>query len=391
MSLNVGGAEKSLVNLLNMLDYNQYQVDLFLFQQKGVFLKQIPSEVNVVDDRSVKVLFQSASETLKLQEKSYRDFFLIAIRYSASLIEKLKWKQFDQIRLHRWIDFYKKVIPNNNNKYDVAVAYAGGDTAYYMVDKVTADRKVYFFHSDYSKIDINADLERKYINQVDTLFTISDVCKQSLERLFPEKKSDIIVLNNLSSSELIWKLAKDYTPLEFKVNVGVIKLVSVGRLNPIKGFEMAVDAANILKKSGVSFRWVVVGEGEERKNLEEQIKRYGLEKEVLLVGLKENPYPYILNADVLVQTSRFEGKSVVLDEAKVLRTPAIITNYNSAHDQINDGVDGLIVKMNAEGIASGIKRCAGDRILLEKLTGHINIDQKLQDIDCYMRQLVGEK
>lgn len=128
-----------------MIDYSQYNVDLLLFQERGDFLKQVPSEVNIISERIIKVLFQSFSDTLRLPSKGFKDIYFILLRYIASIIETLKWKQFDQIRIHRWIDFYKNAIPNNKNIYDVAVAYAGGDTAYYMVDKVNAVRKVYFF------------------------------------------------------------------------------------------------------------------------------------------------------------------------------------------------------------------------------------------------------
>jgi glycosyltransferase involved in cell wall biosynthesis len=389
MSLNVGGAEKSLVNLLNMIDYSQYNVDLLLFQERGDFLKQVPSEVNIISERIIKVLFQSFSDTLRLPSKGFKDIYFILLRYIASIIETLKWKQFDQIRIHRWIDFYKNAIPNNKNIYDVAVAYAGGDTAYYMVDKVNAVRKVYFFHSDYSKINIDADLERRYVNQVDTVITISNICKRSLDKLFPEKKKDIVVLRNLSSPKLIWKLANEYKPKEFGVKENTIKLVSVGRLNAIKGYDIAVEAANILKKSGVDFRWVVVGEGEERRKIERQIKRYGLEQHVILTGLKVNPYPYILNSDILLQTSYFEGRSVVLDEAKILKTPAIITNYNSAHDQIQNGIDGLIVEMSAEGIAAGIINCIQDKAKLLSMKDAANIDSTVNDIECYMKVLIN--
>ena len=388
MSLNVGGAEKSLVNLLNMIDYSQYDVDLLLFQKKGAFLKQIPSEVNLIDDGCIRILFQSASETLHSEKINMHVLKLIFIRYIATLVNRIKWKQFDQIRLHRWMGWYKKVISCNKINYDVAVAYAGGDTAYYMIDKVQAERKVYFFHSDYSEIDIDANLERYYVDQADTIVTISEVCKLSLDRLFPEKKADIIVLSNLTSPKLIWSLSDEYIPNEFEIDENIIKIVSVGRLNPIKGFDMSVEAAYMLKNKKYKFRWVIVGEGDERKNLEDKIRQYHLENDFILVGLKENPYPYILKADVLLQTSRFEGKSVVLDEARILRKPAIITKYNSAHDQINDGVDGLIVEMNAEAIANGIIRCIENAELLEQWKENIFIDDSLQDVEGYLQCLM---
>ena len=383
-SLNIGGAEKSLINLLNMIDYAAYDVDFLLFQKEGAFVKQVPEEVNWLEDRTIKVLYQSIGKTLKQKKLSLRDIGLSFRRYRDSFFETRKWKQFDQIRIHRWMEHYVNYIPENENHYDLAIAYAGGDTAYYMLDKVKADQKVYYFHSDYSKIDIDVELERRYVDRADKIVTISDVCKQSLVNLFPEKASDIYVLNNLSSSKLIKKLACEYKPVEYEQAEG-LKIVSVGRLHPIKGFDLAVEAACILKNSGYKFSWVVVGDGEERARIESVIKENHLENLFILVGAKENPYPYIAEADVLVQPSRFEGKSVVLDEAKVLGVPSIITNYNSAHDQIEDGMDGMIVDMSPEGIASGIMNCTHEDI--RKFSRNIKVDNKLEDIDGYMNCL----
>ena len=390
MSLNVGGAEKSLVNFLNMIKHDEYETDLLLFQKKGAFINQIPSEINILCEREIRVLFQTSIETLKMKGKRLKDFKLMLLRYFITYIERKRWKQFDQIRLHRWLDYYSKYIPELKREYDLAIAFAGGETAYYMVDKVKANRKVYFFHSDYSEIEIDADLERKYVDRVNSIITISDVCKKSLDSLFPEKKDDIKVLNNLSSATLIWKLAKDYNPKEFQVTTGVIRLVSVGRLNSIKGFDMAVEAAGILRRQGIRFRWVVVGEGEERQKLEKLIKENEVKENFILVGMKENPYPYILNADILVQTSRFEGKSVVLDEAKILGKPAIITNYNSAHDQVKDGFDGLIVEMYSQNIADGVIRCVSNPHMLEKMSENIIVKKDIENIEGYMSVLRGE-
>lgn len=390
MSLNIGGAEKSLVNLLNMIDFTEYSVDLLLFQKKGAFLQQIPPEVNIIEDKTVKVLFQSARDSIKQKKVSIRILKLIVARYVSTLINSLIWKQFDQIRLHRWSDCYKHIIPACSAYYDVAVAYSGGDTAYYMVDKVNAKRKIYYFHSDYSQIDIDAKLEKIYVDRADLVVTISEKCKESLIKLFPEKKNEIIVLNNLSSPIFIQKLAKEYIPSEFDVPEGVLKITSVGRLIHIKGFDIAVEVAKILKVKGVKFCWVVVGEGEERNTIEKKINKYGLEKNFILVGQKKNPYPYILNADLLLQTSRFEGKSVVLDEAKILEVPAIVTDYNSAHDQIKNGVDGFIVEMNQCSIANKICECAENREIINKIKKGIRINEEIQNIDRYMRCLVED-
>ena len=196
MSLNIGGAEKSLVNLLNMIDYDDYEVDLLLFQKTGAFLKQVPTEVNIIEIPEIEILFQSAKDSVKKNGVSVRTLKYIFARYIYNAICKTKWKQFDQIRLNRWINYYKDLIPNNDTHYDIAVAYAGGECAYYMFDKVCANQKVYYFHSDYSNINIDAELERQYVDKSNLVVTISDKCKESLLQLFPELDGKISVLQN---------------------------------------------------------------------------------------------------------------------------------------------------------------------------------------------------
>jgi glycosyltransferase involved in cell wall biosynthesis len=392
MSLNVGGAEKSLVNLLNLMDKEKYSVDLLLFQDQGTFLRQIPDWINKIEVHEISILYQSLKETLAGTGVSFKDILLSAKRYLYTAIERYKWKQFDRVRLHRWIDYYSKLIPLNNKEYDVGIAYAGGETTYYLVDKVKCHRTVCFFHSDYSKIDIDEELEEKYVEKVEQIITISDACKVSLQNLFPKQKEKVRVLQNLSSPSLINKLSNEFYPKEYKELGGKKLIVSVGRLNRIKGYDMAIKAAKHLKDQGIRFSWYVVGEGEERKNLQKDIRKYQLEKEFILLGLRENPYPYIRHADILVQPSRFEGKSVVLDEAKILKKPIVVTNYNSVEDQIDNEKTGIISKMTSEDLAEKIKILLIDNEKQKKIIENLNnmFDISITEIGDYCQVLVGE-
>lgn len=149
---------------------------------------------------------------------------------------------------------------------------------------------------------------------------------------------------------------------------------------------MVVDAAKILRECRINFQWFIIGEGEERKALEKQIREKAVEKYVHLIGMRENPYPYIKYADIIVQSSRYEGKSVVLDEAKILEKPIVVTNYNSVEDQVLDGINGLICNMDAEGIAERIKDYIQNPEVIRGDTRNYD-----GDIDAYMDVLLGIK
>ena len=148
-------------------------------------------------------------------------------------------------------------------------------------------------------------------------------------------------------------------------------VISVGRLETVKGFDLAIEAARILKEKNIAFHWSIIGEGTERANLQNMIERYDLKDHVTLLGLKDNPYPWIRTAQIFVQSSRYEGKSIAVDEAKILAKPIVLTNFSTAKDQIEHTVNGLIVDMTPEGIAGGIERYLDDAAFAAQISAEL--------------------
>ena len=257
-------------------------------------------------------------------------------------------------RQYRWEHYYKDRIPSiKTKKYDVAISYLHGEQLYYLVDKVDAKRKIAWIHTDYSKLNALEEHDLKYMRQVDSVVSISNICVETLCKTFPSIKEKFCMLPNLTSSSSIKYLAEKEYPKEYGGDE--FKIVSVGRLIHLKGFDMAVDAASILKENGLKFSWFILGDGELKTELNMQIKNKNVDDCVFLLGATDNPYKYMDGADILVQTSRYEGKSVVLDEAKILGKPIVVTNYDTVKDQVNDN-EGVIVNMSSEAIAAGIMK-----------------------------------
>ena len=180
-----------------------------------------------------------------------------------------------------------------------------------------------------------------------------------LKNNFPNLSEKFVCLPNLISSKTISFLANQFYPKEF-LNVDEIKIISVGRLVQIKGFDMAIEATKILKEKNIKFKWYIIGNGELKNTLERMRKNYNLENEIIFLGMRENPYPYLKNADIVVQPSRYEGKSMVLDEAKILGKPIVVTKYDTVFDQIKGG-EGKIVDMNPKSIALGIEEMVQEK------------------------------
>lgn len=358
-ALNNGGAERSLVNLLTEIDSNKYEIDLLMFAREGMFLAQVPKNVNVVQG-------PKALENLYTQKKENKNVKLEAYKYMVTAMSHICEKGLQAQNAYRWIKFYSKIIPKLEKKYDLAIAYISRDIMYYVDEKVDADKKVVFIHNDYRAAGHPKKYDEPYFKRMDAIITISDTCAKVLVEEFPDLKEKIYNVPNIISSSVIKKRALEKKAEEFSAYEG-FKIVSIGRLNFQKGFDLAIDVAALLKEKGLKFKWLILGDGELMSELSDQIKKRQVENEILLIGSKENPYIYMKSADIVVQTSRWEGKSVVLDEAKIIGTPIVTTNYPTAKDQILNEKEGIIVDMNPASIAEGIERLAENKRLREMI------------------------
>ena len=366
-NLGAGGAEKSLVNLLNTIDKERFDIDLFLFSQKGLFLGQVPDFVNILPKNKELEDFQkplSASiKAFLLKGKllsAFRriQFFLVNKRIANKAVaEQQSWKYID--------NSFEKL----STEYDAAIGFLEKSSIYFVVDKVKAKKKVGFIHNDYNALGLDRNFDKSYFKKLDKIASVSSKCADVLRDIFPEFALKVRNVPNVVSSNLISKLA---TSVELVLKKTA--LVSVGRLHPQKGFDLAVKCASVLKQKNIDFHWYILGEGSERPGLEKMIAERGLQNEITLVGLKENPYPYIKEAKIFVQPSRYEGKSIVIDEAKILRKPIIVTNYATAKDQIEDGVNGLICDMNPEALAESIQKYFEDSAFAEKIIANLSAE-----------------
>lgn len=370
-SLSAGGGEKSLINLLSVIDYEHYEVDLFLFQHEGLFMEYIPKEVRLLplptsyQEFSQSIFHAMISYLLRGKPKSAYD----RVKYSLinrrnrhpSINEQLSW---------RYVSSYFPYISQN---YDAAIGFLEKTSNYFCVDKVHAKRKIGWIHNDYDKLGMDPMYDIKYFKRLDHIVTVSEECENVLVQRFPCQKEKISLMYNIVSPTMIQHMAEDLLE-EDEQESEVTQLLTIGRLHEQKGYEIAIQACYLLVQEGYNVRWKVIGEGEERSKLNALIESYGLQNHFQLIGLRKNPYPYIRQADIYVQTSKYEGKSIAIDEAKILNKPIVVTNFSTAKDQIENGVDGFIVEMNAIAIADGIKKLINDETL--KDTFRYNLSQQ---------------
>ena len=377
-SMGLGGAQRALVSLFNSINYEEYEVDLLLYYDGGFNLKFVPENVNILPSVTKNVeYFCDTKEILKRASRN-NDFQTCARALAYLLLKKIKAKGNEAvIRFYNW-KFLSKYIPEYEKKYDVAISFLDGTTNYYVIDKVAAKKKVCWVHNDYSKIDVCLK-DYQYLKKAHTVATISPKCVDEIHKLFP-RLDNVELVYNINSPALIKKLSCEIIDDPIYFEEKRLKILSVGRITEQKAFHLAVEAADLLNKKNINFHWYILGDGELHDRIQQLINEKKLNGKFTILGLRENPYPYIAKADIIVQSSIYEGKSIVLDEAKILNKIIVCTNYNSAIDQITDEETGLLVPISGQGIADGIDRIIhnqelSNHILQELSTTSFSIDE----------------
>lgn len=386
--MNRGGAERSLINLLEIMDRKQYDIDLLVFDTSGKLMVQIPKDVRVLQpDRRLKCISTSSKKEMAKNFSAKAVAFRLVYNFEKNKGE-IPYIQSQK----KWKAVYRPVLKPLHQEYDIAVAYMHSLPSYYVIDKVNAKRKILWVHNDYSRLVEGKGFDRPYFEKADQVVTISEQCVRELAKAFPDLSDKFTCIYNLNPENKIREKALAFYPEEYRSYKG-LKLISIGRLNYQKGFDYAINAAKILKDKSIDFSWFIIGSGELRQTLEDQIRLLGVEKEIHLLGERENPYPYIQNADIVVQTSRFEGKSIVLDEAKILYKPIITTDYVSVHDQIKNGKSGMIVPIDSSSIADGILQLIKNPGLQEKLVNELKTipDCTDNEIKKYYECFIGNR
>lgn len=360
-TLRMGGAERSLVSLLNALDPARVQVDLLLFEGGGVLQSELPDWVQVLEaDPVTRGMILEIRYHLK--EAAKRSLSAAAARVWMTLRSSLR----SRLKLppkFSW-DLVKNHIPRLEKHYDVAIGYLEGFTDFYVIDKVDADRKIGWIHTDISKTRRSKE-EASYYAQFDQLITITDTCRDSIVKQYPAFEKKTLVVPNLISADEVRQKAEE--PIDMTTTPGVYELATVGRLEAVKGIDLAVDACRILTELGLPIRWHVYGDGSLRREIEAKIERLDLKEKMILHGTVANPYPWIKAADLIVQPSRWEGRSVLLNEAKLLGKAIVVTDYPSVTDQVSHGETAWIVACTPEAIADGIEHVLLDSELRRHL------------------------
>ncbi|WP_455581613.1 glycosyltransferase [Dysosmobacter sp.] len=368
-AMELGGAERSLVGLLDAMDPARCQVDLFLLRREGELMRAIPDWVNVLPQiPAYTVLARPMKDTLKEGH-----VLLTAARlwgkWRAALCERRNGYTESGVPLeysHKYTcPFMPEIQPQM--EYDLAVSFL--TPHYFVAQKVRAKKKIAWIHTDYSGVQVDAASERAMWDAYDEIVSISESVSQSFSRVFPQLGGKLVLMENILPRQLILRQSQAFDVSGEMPRDGSFRLLSVGRYCRAKNFDNVPAICAALLEKGLSVRWYLIGFGGDEALIRRQIAEQGMEKNVILLGKRDNPYPYIRACDLYVQPSRYEGNCVAVREAQLLGRPVVITKYKTSASQLEDGVDGVVVPLENAGCAGGIAALLRSPGELERLSG----------------------
>lgn len=372
--MELGGAERALLGLLEVLTQTNHQVDLFIYSHQGELMPYIPSSINLLPEHPAYAAFEQPLKSVLFSTQ-----WKVGIaRLWAKVIH---WWHNRHMKGENAAIFDEvgratvKVLPSLEylGKYDVAISFL---TPHYIVrDKVNAKKKIAWIHTDYSAVVVNAQRELPVWDSYDKIVSISEDVTKSFLGVFPSLKEKIIEIENHLPVELIRMQADEFDASPEMP--GKIKLLSIGRYCTQKNFPDAVAIMAELCKLRDDVVWYIIGYGGGEKEIREAIIKHNMQDKFILLGKKSNPYPYIKACDLYVLPSIYEGKSITVKEAQLLGKPVAITNYPTAPSQIQDGVDGVILPLgDSTKTANALNNLLNNESLLRKIStnSQINIE-----------------
>lgn len=354
--MEMGGTEVALLALLRELVRHREDVTLLLIERAGALVSQIPDEVKVEELEFI--------DRKYLQHILDRDAEKIWVRFFEKVARKVVLCKYKQNGMKN--DLYPFLLKHTKvlkEEYDLLLDFHGYGifmTAY-GAKNISAKKKALWFHDENLHW---LGKTREYFRYYDKLFCVSKSVATALEKACPEQKDKIEIFYNLTDVEKIKRKALE--PLKDGRFKGENVILTIGRLDEQKGLDIAIDAAALLKQRGVPFSWFVIGDGLMKDALEVQIARKKVDDCFFLLGRKMNPYPYLKYCDLYVQPSRHEGYCTTIVEAKTLTKPIIVSDIESFKEQITDGINGLVSKLQASDIADKVQFLAKNKALQEK-------------------------
>ena len=365
-AMELGGVERSLLGLLDAIDYDRHDVDLFLMRQSGELMPYLNPKAKLLPE-----IPQYASLAVPMVSLVKSGQFGVLC---GRLRGKLAARRFDRKHpgekpsvtaltySHKYTLWSMPQI--SGKTYDLAISFL--TPHYFARERVMARKYAAWIHTDYTALSFDRTAELVMWEGYDVICGVSEQASKSFQTAFPELEGKVQTVENILPKELICKQAEESQ--NDMPSKGSLALLSVGRFCDAKNFYNVPDICCRLVADGLDVKWYLIGYGGDEPLIRQKIDDAGMQERVIILGKKDNPYPYMRACDLYVQPSRYEGKAVTVREAQLLGKPVIITDYATSGSQLEDGVDGVIVPMDNAGCAAGIAALLRDPARMQQLS-----------------------
>jgi len=396
-TMGQAGAEKSLISLLKSFDYSRVSVSLLSIIDRGEVFLDVPDEVQILNKAPSYGPVLGTSGTLYIAGLVLKRLFrrLYILGYIAYAFQNIRLQlkqnksfQFDKLFWRLLAD----TTPAPKREYDLCIAFIEGAATYYAIDKVRAKKKCVFVHVNYEKAGYIRALDAKYYQKADYICCISEAVREVFNRIYPEHTGKTKIFPNIIFPEEIRADAKKGKG--FDDNFTGTRLITVGRLHPQKGYDIAIPAfADLVRDGYRNVRWYVFGDGNEKGKLLRLITKHNLEGRFILMGSSKNPLPYVADADIYVQPSRFEGFPLTLQEALILGKPCLVTNFEGETGKLVNGENAIVIEPSTENITHALKELIENKDLRDRISHgarHTNLDFPNKTLVFYTIMESGE-
>lgn len=359
-NMECGGVQVSLLNFINELKKYDVDITVLFDYAEGCWMNRIPPDVHI---EQVKYTSEGIHKLIWPHRKvSALQNFVYHV-----LVHIVDWGYKSDGRNNRYTFLLSHIKPIEN-KYDLAIDYHGygAITTVILANKVEANRKVVFIHDENMECMHAAEID---LRGIDKFYSVSKSCQRIFNEIFPEYADKSSFCPNLIDRESIIKKANEDIEIQWDNNC--YNIVTVGRVMGQKGYDFAVKVAARLKAQGVFFKWYCIGDGLCMDEIKKLILQKDLVDEFIMLGQKDNPYPYIKAANLYVQTSRHEGFGLAIAEALVLGKVVVSTNLECVAEQIINNKTGFLLDFSVEEFAECIEKLMNDVTLNERILQNV--------------------
>ena len=360
-SMEVGGPQKSLLGLLERLDTRRYEVSLLVLDPfKNSLLPFVARQVALIETPDVITAATLPKGRMVWALRCLLSHLIreghprLALSMPLMLVRAALAREAGQrVRQRVWACI-GHALPKVDGAFQAAVGILGLST-YAVVDLVAADHKYHWVRSDSRILGRDESIEARYFAELDGALSVSTTCEDVFVEMYPQMIGRTRVYKNdipttLAPTLVQWPSA----------GAGSTKVLTVNRLDPLKGLDLAIAACALLTARGVDVSWLVLGDGPERRALEERVAAVRQVGRFTFGGTVFDTTPFLDQADVYVHPSRTEGRSNAVEEARARGKAILATRYATVGDQIADGTDGLVCDLDSVSLADAIERLAGD-------------------------------